>query len=110
MAANEDNVTGSADIPPLPPGAASTDDNPTAPIVPDESTPPTAPAPPRPFFQRTWVRVTGAAVAALILFGTGMGVGAAVTNDSDGSAQSRFGPGADPDDDGPMQDGSREHD
>lgn len=40
---------------------------------------PDAAAARRPFLQRTWVRVTGAAVAAVVLLGTGAGLGAAAT-------------------------------
>lgn len=88
--------------------AASSPDNqqditPTLPLEPDatsQSAPadPPAQAPAAPvsgspavtepsFFQRTWVRVTGVAVAAVILLGAGTGIGAAVA--SGGSDHSR---------------------
>lgn len=60
------------------PASGKTDDTPTlATEPPVASTAPAAGAE-RPFFARTWVRVTGAALAAVVLLGAGAGIGAGV--------------------------------
>ena len=85
--ATHDPSNGDADsIPTTPLGADPLVPQPTAISTATAPTPPDKPG----FFRRTWVWVTAAAVAAVILLGGGIGIGAALTHESGDSYGSSF--------------------